>query len=94
MSEYILGNIRIDVERKIIDGEEYILSNRHNGKELWLPAAGLKIEKRKCAKCGYSGVALDEHHIHGRKNSDETIILCANCHREYHMKYGYKMEKP
>jgi CRISPR/Cas system-associated protein Cas10 (large subunit of type III CRISPR-Cas system) len=49
---------------------------------LWL-AVDLP-EERKCSSCGYSGIALDEHHIHGRKNSDETITLCSNCHREYH----------
>lgn len=38
----------------------------------------------KCLLCGYSGVALDDHHIHGRKNSDETIRICSNCHREIH----------
>ena len=43
-----------------------------------------KCEQRKCSRCGYSGIALDEHHIHGRKISDETIILCSNCHRELH----------
>lgn len=87
---YTLGSKRIDVERKMIDGEEYLLSCVIDGKELWMPAAGLEIIKRACVKCGYSGVALDEHHIHGRKNSDETVTLCANCHREHHMTYGYK----
>jgi hypothetical protein len=40
--------------------------------------------KEECVRCGYVGPALDRHHIHGRKNSDETIVLCANCHREVH----------
>jgi ssDNA-binding Zn-finger/Zn-ribbon topoisomerase 1 len=37
-----------------------------------------------CSLCGYKGPAIDRHHIHGRKNSDEIIIVCANCHREIH----------
>lgn len=76
---------------KEINGEQYIFCCAMNGKELWLPVSGLKIEARKCASCGYSGVALDDHHIHGRQNSNETITLCANCHRELHMTQGYKL---
>ena len=34
--------------------------------------------------CGYVGIAIQKHHIHGRKNSDETIRVCANCHVEIH----------
>lgn len=41
-------------------------------------------EKSACVRCGYVGPALDAHHVHGRKISDETIVLCANCHREIH----------
>jgi hypothetical protein len=76
---------------KIIDGEEYILSCIMDGNELWLPISGTKIKQPSCSKCGYSGVALDEHHIHGRKKSDETILLCSNCHRELHNEKGYKL---
>lgn len=47
--------------------------------------------KMKCERCGYKGVALDRHHIHGRKVSSETIVLCANCHREVHA--GEPLEK-
>ena len=79
---------KVNVKRKMIDGEEYILCDSDGVKELWLPASGLNIPERKCAKCGYSGVALDEHHIHGRKNSNKTITLCSNCHREHHFEVG------
>ena len=48
--------------------------------------------KERCMRCGYKGVALDRHHIHGKKNSSETIVLCANCHREVHA--GAPLEKP
>lgn len=88
MSEYKLAKNPALI--KEFDGEEYIFSGEMDGKELWLPVSGLEIKKRQCAICGYSGVALDRHHIHGRKNSDVTIDLCANCHREHHMKFGYK----
>ena len=37
-----------------------------------------------CTQCGYEGVATDLHHIHGRKNSNITIRVCCNCHREIH----------
>jgi hypothetical protein len=82
---------KVDVERKMIDGVEYVLCTRDGENELWLPAAGLVIVPPKCSNCGYSGVALDKHHVHGRKNSDETITLCANCHRELHMEKGYNL---
>ena len=42
------------------------------------------MEEKRCVACGYDGPALDRHHIHGRKNSDKTVFLCANCHREQH----------
>jgi hypothetical protein len=71
------------IKTKMINGEMYALCDiTEDGRELWL-ALDLP-EPRKCSACGYSGIALDEHHIHGRKNSDETITLCSNCHREYH----------
>jgi hypothetical protein len=73
-----------------IDGEEYIFSYEENGKELWLPTSGMEIKEDKCSVCGYSGVALDKHHIDGRKNSDITVFLCSNCHRELHSAEGYQ----
>jgi Zn ribbon nucleic-acid-binding protein len=76
------------IQTKTIDGNLYALCDIVDGKELWLLVS--VPENPKCAKCGYDGPALDKHHIYGRKNSDETIYLCANCHREYHMKWGYK----
>lgn len=42
------------------------------------------IMEHTCSLCGYSGPAIDNHHIHGRKVSNETIRVCANCHREIH----------
>lgn len=71
------------IKTKLIDGELYALCDvTEDGKEIWIAVDPPK--ERKCAACGYSGIALDEHHIYGRKISDETITLCSNCHREYH----------
>jgi hypothetical protein len=42
------------------------------------------VREQACSLCGYVGVAIDQHHIHGRKNSNETIQVCCNCHREIH----------
>jgi predicted RNA-binding Zn-ribbon protein involved in translation (DUF1610 family) len=41
-------------------------------------------EYNTCSLCGYVGPAIDSHHIHGRKVSNQTIRVCANCHREIH----------
>lgn len=38
-----------------------------------------------CPLCGYNGLAMQNHHIYGRKNSDITIRICANCHYEIHI---------
>lgn len=89
---YTLGinGKKINIRRKIFDGVEYMLSDSDGETELWIASGGMKINS-KCAKCGYDGVSLDKHHVKGRKNSDETILLCANCHRELHMEKGYKL---
>lgn len=41
-------------------------------------------DREPCSICGYVGV-LDSHHVHGRSNSNVTIRICANCHREIHL---------
>jgi hypothetical protein len=41
-------------------------------------------KEHTCSLCGHTGPAIDKHHIHGRKVSNETILVCANCHREIH----------
>lgn len=42
---------------------------------------------RKCSACGETNEGvLHEHHIHGRKVSDETVTLCPNCHALNHAK--------
>ena len=35
-----------------------------------------------CFNCGISLKRLEKHHIDGRKNSDEVIPLCPNCHQK------------
>jgi len=41
-------------------------------------------EENTCSLCGYQGVAIDKHHIDGRKNSNRIVTVCCNCHREIH----------
>lgn len=36
-----------------------------------------------CVACGESDAAvLEQHHIAGKKHSDDLSIVCANCHRK------------
>lgn len=59
------------------------------------------MEKVKCSKCGfdkYKGV-LHVHHIdhnHENNQSENLMVLCANCHMEYHHVNGsnHKGRKP
>lgn len=39
-----------------------------------------------CIICGYSKSTLDEHHypVRAKNGGNETISICANCHREFH----------
>lgn len=90
MTEYTLTQKSKDlIKTKTMDGRLYALMDVFEDREIWLLVEPLELPS--CQECGYQGVALDKHHIYGRKNSDETIYLCANCHREFHMKYGYKL---
>ncbi|MGE4510066.1 MAG: hypothetical protein AB7D43_03085 [Sulfurimonadaceae bacterium] len=45
-----------------------------------------------CLFCGYSKTFLDKHHYPVRQKDGgiETIRLCPNCHREFHMFADYK----
>lgn len=38
------------------------------------------------ARCGFCGelAPFENHHVHGRAQSDETMIACVNCHRKHH----------
>lgn len=49
-----------------------------------------------CKKCGKRGNKLNAHHINSwdkhpdeRFNIDNGITLCVDCHKEFHMNYGY-----
>jgi len=47
-----------------------------------------KLEGLSCEKCGFSDTrALHMHHIN-RKNSNNTMCLCANCHNIFHSIVG------
>jgi hypothetical protein len=70
------------IRTEIIDGEKYCLCDIVDGREIWLRLEPLP--QPSCSICGYQGVALDRHHVHGKKVSCETILVCANCHRELH----------
>ena len=46
-----------------------------------------KIISPRCEECGEDDFdCLDNHHVYGKKNSKEPIVLCANCHRKLHVK--------
>ncbi len=64
------------------DGKKYVLWIQTEEKEVWL--AFPEDIQPTCSQCGYTGAAIESHHIYGRKNSGETIEVCANCHREIH----------
>lgn len=77
------------ITTKEFNGEMYALMDWDEEKEVWLKIVPVAIQT--CERCGYQGAAIDEHHIHGRKNSDEIVDLCSNCHRELHAgEWGYK----
>lgn len=64
-----------------IDGKLWALCDVLDGKEIWFEVI---TGQPRCSMCGYSGPSLQHHHVHGRKNSNETILVCANCHIETH----------
>ncbi len=50
------------------------------------------MEKQYCAKCN-TFTYVDKHHILPKNIFGEIgdkVILCPNCHREYHKALGYK----
>jgi hypothetical protein len=69
------------IRTKVINGDLYAYCmTREDGKEIWLK---VDTGQPSCELCGYEG-PLQQHHVHGRKNSNETIVICANCHAEIH----------
>jgi hypothetical protein len=45
--------------------------------------ARLGTDAPQCACCGESDSrCLEAHHVAGRKNHDETLPVCRNCHRK------------
>jgi len=56
------------------------------------------MEKIKCFNCGYNQHtgSLHIHHIDGNHQNNEELnlmVLCANCHFEYHQKNPIKKKK-
>ena len=41
--------------------------------------------ERECARCGSNWKPLHRHHTYLRRNNDETIDLCYECHHWVHM---------
>lgn len=70
------------ITTKEFDGDMYALMDKDEEQEVWLKIVPPEIST--CERCGYQGPAIDRHHIDGRKNSDEIVNLCPNCHREFH----------
>jgi hypothetical protein len=74
------------IKTRVFGGQLYARCDRfvNDGviTDLWLKVVPPKIPK--CPLCGYEGYSMDEHHIHGRKTSAQTISICSNCHREIH----------
>lgn len=82
MSKAITDKGKNLIKTAMIDGQLYARMEKGDEVEIWLKIT--PPATRKCIRCGYDGVAIDDHHIYGRGNSDETIPLCSNCHRELH----------
>lgn len=56
----------------------------------------LKENDYTCDKCGSRGGDLNVHHLNSwdlfvneRYNKDNGVVLCVNCHDNFHKKYGY-----
>lgn len=56
----------------------------------------LKRDNYTCQCCGECGRKLAVHHLNGynwdkenRINPDNAVVLCENCHKEFHHIYGY-----
>lgn len=54
-----------------------------------------------CQKCNKRGCELNVHHIHSFSSfpdlafeTDNGIVLCKNCHNEFHLTYGKKDNNP
>jgi len=70
------------ITTKTIDGKLYALMDKNDEVEMWLLVPPIKYPA--CSRCGYESPTIEKHHIYGRKQSKETILLCPNCHAEKH----------
>jgi RNA-directed DNA polymerase len=46
-----------------------------------------RAQNHVCPLCGesiHNGEEIHEHHVHGRRNSDETILVHLYCHQKVH----------
>jgi predicted nucleic acid-binding Zn ribbon protein len=82
-------------------------NNRFKGEDnpAW-NGGGINYWKRQivavgaCDYCGYDGTALVAHHLNAKSSNpnEETdlnngVCLCANCHMEFHLKFGNNCTK-
>jgi hypothetical protein len=73
------------ITTKTVDGQLYALMMIADDTEYWLlvkPPEPVKLPA--CSRCGFESSVIEKHHIYGRKQSKETILLCPNCHAEKH----------
>ena len=45
-----------------------------------LTEAEHQIASTHCLICGQNGSALEQHHVAGRENSNDTVTVCRPCH--------------
>ena len=69
------------------------------GSLAWWKREVIKRDK-VCQICGYSGIALEAHHIKSRSGYPELktdlnngITLCSNCHTTLHKLFGHKVNQ-
>jgi len=69
-----------------------VLKNKYTDEEVY-NKLNQKNSQTGCLFCGYDKSPLDKHHYPVRKadGGEETIPICANCHREFHQLADYVM---
>lgn len=75
--------------------------NWQGGSAVWWRREVIKKYRAVCACCGYSGLALNAHHLYSKSERKDLamllangVCLCANCHYEFHTIYGQKRNTP
>lgn len=68
-----------------------MIANHEQAKNLVINRKG---QGTKCEWCGYKTFALQEHHypIPKSKGGTQTVLICPNCHCEYHLILNSKVK--